>query len=51
MNTIIIILTVVVSLIGLVLSIQTLIDTRNKNYHEFVVRKDNRKTGNLNPKE
>ena len=39
MNTVIIIITVIVSIIGLVMSVQTLIDTRNKNYNDFINKK------------
>ena len=39
MNNLIIILTVISSLIGLFISIQTIINTRNKYYKDYVKRK------------
>jgi len=44
MNIIIIIATIVVGFIGLYLSINTIIETRNKYYKDYLNRKRNEKT-------
>lgn len=43
MNTIILILTILVSLIGLFISIQTISETRKKYYNDYLKRKRNEK--------
>jgi hypothetical protein len=43
MNTILIIVTSIVSILGLTLSIKTIIDTRKKYYQEYLERKKNEK--------
>jgi hypothetical protein len=44
MNTFIIIATTIVGIIGLYLSINTIIETRNKYYKDYLNRKRNEKT-------
>jgi len=44
MTTIIIILTVFGAIIGIIVSIKTIIDTRNKYYQDYIKRKQNEKT-------
>lgn len=44
MNTIIIIITSLVVIVGIYLSINTIIDTRKKYYNDYIKRKRNEKT-------
>lgn len=43
MNALIIILTVIVSILGIIISIHTIIDTRRKYYNDYKKRKRNEK--------
>lgn len=43
MNTVIIIISIVASVIGLVVSIRTMFETRRKYYNEYLKRKRNEK--------